>query len=411
MCFLGDWVMVDVVGSRKPPIGSHRFVYPLTECGNAERFVDQHGDCVRYCAVKRQWLVWNGIKWAADEGAAMQLVKKTVRAMRVEHKQVLADSECDAGDWESARRQAEALARWANRSESAAQISATLRLAQSDPRVTVDPGEFDRSPWLLNLSNGCVDLRSGKLREHRAEDLLTKIAGAEYQSRARCPRWKRFLSEIFKPYPDIIPYLQKAIGYALTGETYEECVFVLLGSGRNGKSTLIGVIHELVGDYGGVAEMDTFLAGGSSYLREDLADMRGRRFVSAQEPLLSGRFAEATLKWVSGGDKLRARRLYEHAQEFQPTHKLWLAMNRLPALRSDDEAAWSRLRVIPFEVSFAGREDTDLKAELRTETNGILKWALEGCLLWQRDGLAAVASIRDSTGLWRGHPRESNEAA
>ena len=403
--------MSDVVGSLRTKVGSRRSVYPLTECGNAERFVEEHGDCVRYCAAKRQWFVWNGIKWTADEGAAVQLVKKTVRSMRLERRQVLADSEYDAGDWENSRREADALSRWVNRSESAAQIAATLRLAQSDPRVTVEPEEFDRSPWLLNLYNDCVDLRFGKFREHRPEDLLTKTATAEYRPKARCPRWKKFLSEIFKPHPDIIPYLQKAIGYTLTGETSEECVFVLVGSGRNGKSTLIGAIHELMGDYGGVAEIETFLAGGSSHLREDLADMRGRRFISAQEPLISSRFAEATLKWVSGGDKLRARRLYEHAQEFRPTHKLWLAMNRLPALRPDDEAAWSRLRVVPFEVSFAGREDADLKTELRSETDGILKWALEGCLLWQRDGLKSVPSVRDSTRQWRSRAGKSHEAA
>jgi len=147
--------------------------------------------------------------------------------------------------------------------------------------------------------------------------------------------------------------------------------------------------------------METFLASHGTALREDIADMRGRRFVSAQEPMLDGKFAEGTLKWVSGGDRLRARRLYEHAREFQPSHKLWLAVNRVPALRIDDRAAWSRLRVIPFDVSFADSPNRELKVELQDELSGILNWALQGCLLWQRHGLGSNESVTNATEMWR----------
>ena len=143
------------------------------------------------------------------------------------------------------------------------------------------------------------------------------------------------------------------------------------------------------------------MCSGATKLREDIADMRGHRYVSAQEPCINGAFAEAALKWLSGGDRLRARRLYEHAQEFEPTHKLWFAMNRLPMLRSDDRAAWSRLRVIPFDVSFGDKCDRELRAELQGELSGILRWAIEGCILWQRDGLGRSASIAEATALWR----------
>jgi putative DNA primase/helicase len=376
-------------------------IYQLTDCGNAERLIDQHGDCLRFCALKRQWLVWNGMRWVADDGAAVQLAKKTVRAMRVERTHILKSAEYEGREWDAARRNADALAKWANRSESAVQIAATLRLAESDPRIRVSPEAFDGDPWLLNLRNGCVDLRSGDVHEHRLEELLTKIAGAEYDSTARCPRWQRFLREVFAPHPDLVPYLQKAIGYTLTGETREECIFVLVGGGRNGKSTVIATLHQVLGEYAGVAEMDTFLGGGSAKLREDVADMRGRRFVSAQEPFINSKFAEATLKWVSGGDTLRARRLYEHAQEFQPTHKLWLAMNRVPALRADDDATWSRMRIIPFDVSFAERSDRELKAKLREEINGVLQWALRGCARWREGGLGFCPSVDSATREWR----------
>jgi putative DNA primase/helicase len=156
---------------------------------------------------------------------------------------------------------------------------------------------------------------------------------------------------------------------------------------------LINVLHDLLGSYGGVAEIETFLISHHGSLREDIADMQGRRFISAQEPALTGAFAEGKLKWLSGGDMLRARRLYAHAQEFPPSHKLWLAVNRLPELRKDDPAAWSRLRLIPFDVSFARKPDRELKPKLRGELSGILNWALQGCLMWQRVGLGSAPSI------------------
>jgi putative DNA primase/helicase len=274
-------------------------------------------------------------------------------------------------------------------------------MAQSDPRLSIELSDFDAPDWVLNLCNGSIDLKNGHFREHRPEELLTRLAGAEHQSNTQCPRWKQFLAEVFAPNPEIIPFLQRAVGYTLTGETREECVFVLVGDGRNGKGTLISILHKILGQYSGVAEMDTFLASHRAALREDIADMRGRRFVSTQEPMLDGKFAEGTLKWVSGGDRLRARRLYEHAQEFQPSHKLWMAVNRLPTLRFDDGAAWSRLRVIPFKVSFANNPNRQLKVELQSELSGILNWALQGCLMWQRDGLGSIKSVANATEMWR----------
>jgi putative DNA primase/helicase len=317
--------------------------------------------------------------------------------MQQEQMLILSQSDRDPAAYELLRNRAEAIAKWERRSEAAPQIAGMLRLAESDPRVSVEPEDFDKSSWVLNLSNGTIDLDSARLREHRPEELLTKVAGPEYQPNAQCPRWERFLAEVFEPHPEIIPFIQKAIGYSLTGDTREECVFVFVGRGRNGKSTCLRVLHQLLGNYGGVAEIDTFLASRGTALREDIADMRGRRFVSAQEPVMNVAFAEATLKWLSGGDRLRARRLYEHAQEFLPTHKLWLAVNRLPRLRFDDLAAWSRLRVIPFDVSFEKRADRQLKFELQRELSGILRWALSGCRLWQQTGLGSAASIDEAT--------------
>ena len=385
----------------KPFLANCYSQYSLTDCGNAERLIDQHGDCIRFCSTLQHWFLWKGYHWSEDDGAAVQLAKKTVRAMQQERKHMLNAAENQPHDWEILRRRADALEKWAMRSEGAPRIIAMLRMAESDPRMSVEPEDFDKYPWVLNLRNGSIDLKWGRFREHQPEELLTKLAGAEYQPNAQCTRWKQFLAEVFEPHPEIIPFLQRAVGYTLTGETREECVFVLAGTGRNGKSTFISILHRILGQYGGVAEMDTFMASHGAALREDIADMRGRRFVSAQEPMLDGKFAEGTLKWVSGGDRLRARRLYEHAQEFQPSHKLWLAVNRLPTLRFDDGAAWSRLRVIPFDVSFANNADRELKVELQSELSGILNWAVQGCLLWLRDGLGSIESVENATAMSR----------
>jgi putative DNA primase/helicase len=386
---------------RKPLSIRYNSRYSLTDCGNAERLVDQFGDCIRFCGATGQWFLWKGNHWATADGAVVQLAKKTVRTMQQERKHMINEAESRPDGWEIKRRRADALDKWAIRSEAAPRIIAMLRMAESDPRISIELEDFDKSPWMLNLHNGSIDLHCGRLRKHRPEELLTKLAGAEFDSNMLCPLWTQFLAQVFEPHPEIIPFLQRAVGYTLTGETQEECVFVLAGSGRNGKSTFLSILHRILGQYSGVAEMDTFLASHGTPLREDIADMRGRRFVSAQEPMLDGKFAEGTLKWVSGGDRLRARRLYEHAQEFQPSHKLWLAVNRVPALRIDDSAAWSRLRVIPFDVSFANSPNLELKVELQDELSGILNWALRGCLLWQRDGLGSIESVTNATEMWR----------
>ncbi len=378
--------------SQSPALGC--LEYSLSDCGNAERMVDQHAESLRFCRDTSNWLAWNGCRWATDGGAIVQLAKRTIRTMQVEHANILRGAARQPERWSDVRQRADAMWRWSQRSEGAARIIAMLRLAESDPRITICAPMLDRDQWLLNLPNGTLDLRSGTFREHRPEDLLTKCAGTDYDPNAKCTRWLQFLEEVFRPNPDVIPFLQRAIGYSLTGDTREHCVFVLLGAGRNGKSTLLDILIELLGDYGGIAEFETFLQTRHSILREDIADMRGRRLISAQEPSMTGHLAENTLKWISGGDRLRARRLYEHAQEFSPSHKLWLAANRLPAIHPEDPALWRRLRVIPFDVSFVNDADRELKDRLRRESSGILNWALEGCRSWQKSGLGSSPSIQ-----------------
>jgi len=366
--------------------------------GNAERFVSQHGDNVRYCHEWRSWLAWDGCRWKRDSNPEVrQWAKETVRSIYAE-----------AGKYATEAQRA-AAANWAKRSESAAAVEAMLKLAQSEKGIPVSPDDLDADRWRLNLRNGTVDLRTGELQSHNRADLITKLAPIEFDPKARCPRWDRFLTEVFEPHPDVVPFIQRAVGYSLTGDTREECLFLLHGTGRNGKGTFLKTLTLKLGDYAGTADFSTFVQRrDDAGPRDDIAAMRGRRLISAQESREGAALAESLVKWLTGGDLVRARRLYENSTEFDPTWKIWLASNHRPIIRGTDPAIWSRIKLIPFAVVFDGREDKRLKAVLQDELPGILNWAIEGCLQWQEDGLEFPASVLNATNEYRS---ESDQTA
>jgi putative DNA primase/helicase len=303
------------------PSKSLEELFKLTDYGNAERLVARHGKDLRYCHLTKQWLVWDGTRWMPDATAeAERLAKDTVRSIYGE-----------AGEMALAEER-KAVAKWAERSEKNSQIQAMMALARSEPEVPVLPAQFDVNAWLLNVKNGTIDLRTGELRPHCREDLLTKLAPVVYDPDARCPRWMKFLNEVFEPHTDLIPFMQRAVGYAFTGDTREECLFLLHGGGRNGKGTFIRTLMTMMGDYAGAADFSTFIStrADEGRPRDDIADMRGKRFISAQESKRGAVFAESVVKGITGGDIVRARRLYENAIEFLPVHKIFLATNDKP---------------------------------------------------------------------------------
>jgi putative DNA primase/helicase len=362
-----------------------------TDYGNAERLVANYGADIRFCHVWGRWLHWDGMRWAIDEsGEIVRLAKATVRSIYQEAATI---------EDEAPRK---VTANWARESEKALRIEAMIRLAQSEQGIPVHPDGLDRGSWLLNCTNGTIDLATGELRPHRPEDMMTKLAAVKYDPAAKSPRWKRFLQEVFEPHPDLIDFIQRAVGYSLTGDTREECLLLLWGLGRNGKGTLIKILASMLGDYAGTADFSAFVQRRhDNGPRDDIANMKGKRFVSAQESREGAALAESLIKWLTGGDRVRARRLYENSYEFDPTHKIWLATNHKPVIRGTDSAIWSRLKLIPFEVSFEGREDKTLKQALLRELPGILAWALEGCRLWQKEGLSFPESVINATGEYR----------
>lgn len=361
----------------------------LTEFGNAQWLVTNHGADFRHLRAQRQWFRWDGRRWAADTtGEVERRMKLIVPALL----QQAAATESD----DQARKQ---LTRWALECCKARTLEASLRLAQSECEVAATADLFDRDPWLLNVENGVLDLRTGELREHLRETLLTKLAAMPYEPAATCPRWNDFLDEIMDGQLELVHFLQRAIGYALSGDVSEHVVFLLFGTGANGKSTLLETLRHLWGDYARQADFATFLAKRDEpHVRNDLARLAGARFVTAVEAEEGRRFAEAQLKQLTGGDTITARRLYQEHVEFQPQFKLFLAANHKPAVWGTDYAFWRRIRLIPFSVRIPPeRQDKDLRAKLLEERSGILNWALAGFHAWRTQGLAPPDAVLAAT--------------
>jgi len=364
--------------------------YGLTDLGNAYRFRDQWGSDVRWCDSWGKFLVFDTVRWALDQKRKIELLGvKTVQQIYAEAAQTR--------DKDTRK----ALADHAKRSESDSKRKAMLSSVKC--LLPILPDQFDRDPWLLNVLNGTVDLRTGELRPHNREDFITKLAPVEYDAEAECPTWWKFLRRIFRDNFSLIEYVQKAIGYCLTGDTREQCLFLFYGLGANGKSTFLEVIQVLLGDYATQTNSETFMVKRhSSPISNDVADLRGARFVCAVEIELGRRMAEVLIKQMTGGDKLKARFLYSEHFEFKPEFKIFLAANHKPVIRGTDHAIWRRIHLVPFKVQIPNDEqDKRLVDKLKAELPGILNWAIEGCILWQEYGLKPPEEVQAATQEYR----------
>jgi putative DNA primase/helicase len=369
--------------------------FPLTDSGNAERLVLRHGENLRYCHPQKTWWVWTGRRWEPDRnGAVMDLAKSVAR-------------ELYQAAWEipdADRKKQTAL--WAIRSESTDKKKAALVSAQSEPGIPILPEHFDADQFLLNCLNGTIDLRTGELRPHRREDYCTKLAPVVYDASARSPLWERFLREACCGDEDLISFLQRAVGYSLTGSAAEEKLFFVHGPAAAGKSTFLEAIKAALGDYAKTADFESFVQRREAgAVRNDIAELAGRRFVVSIEVDEGKKLAEGLIKLLTGGDTVRARFLYQEAFEYVPQFKLWLAANHAPRVRHDDSAMWRRILRIPFEsVIPQARRDPSVKARLKdVEESGpaILAWAVEGCLRWQEEGLGVPEVVEEATEQYR----------
>jgi putative DNA primase/helicase len=383
-------------GDPGDPGATDRFrAYPLTDTGNAERLVLRHGENIRYCHPQKTWWVWTGRRWEPDRnGAVMDLAKSVAR-------------ELYQAAWEipdADRKKQTAL--WAIRSESTDKKKAALVSAQSEPGIPILPEHFDADLFLLNCLNGTIDLRTGELRPHRREDYCTKLAPVVYDPSARSPLWERFLREACGGDEDLISFMQRAVGYSLTGSAAEEKLFFVHGPAAAGKSTFLEAVKATLGDYAKSADFESFVQRREAgAVRNDIAELAGRRFVVSIEVDEGKKLAEGLIKLLTGGDTVRARFLYQEAFEYVPQFKLWLAANHAPRVRHDDSAMWRRILRIPFEsVIPQARRDPSVKARLKdVEESGpaILAWAVEGCLRWQEEGLGVPEAVEEATEQYR----------
>jgi putative DNA primase/helicase len=368
--------------------------FKLTDLGNAERLVARHGEDVRYVA-GLGWLAWDGKRWAPSaEHLVNQYAAQTIRALY----------EIDVqNNWERQK-----LIQHALESEGGHAIRQMITLARSQPGVPALPSDFDADPWLLNVTNGTVDLRTGKLQPHRRKDLLTKLAAVDFNPEATAPRWLSFLEEVMSGDQEMTGYVRRAVGSALCGKVHDHALFILWGDGANGKGTLTRALRRMLGDYGCAASADLLLVSqhGTTH-PTTVMDLWGARFVAVQEVDDTKQLAEALVKRLTGGDPLRARRMRQDSIEFWPSHTLFLETNYRPAIRGTDYGIWRRIHLLPFTVRFEEEDqDGQLDEKLAAEASGILRWAVDGCLEWQRDGLRPPQAAR----LARDRYREDMEA-
>ncbi len=398
---LTDWVgtggttealrgLIEVAPEWKPPARSESTVetFHLTELGNAERLIAKHGTNIRYVLKRSCWIVWNGLRWVPDDTRRVQsLAIDTVMSMHVETAHPNTPNR-------------KALSAHAFRSESKRALSAMLAIAED--KCVITPQELDGDPYLLCCASGVLDLETGELLTPVRENYITRATAVEYDPCATCPLWERFLERIM-PDREIRAFLQRAVGYSLTGDVREQCFFFLYGGGANGKSTFIETIAELAGDYYQKLPIETFTLGKyGKDSRRELATLPGARLASVAEMAKGAKLDESLIKDLTGGDTVTARLLRQEQFNFQSGAKLWFFGNHKPEVQGRDEGIWRRTRLIPFTVQIPEAEwDLDLKAKLKGELPGILAWAVRGAQAWRDNGLEAPRAVREATDEYR----------
>lgn len=371
--------------------------YTFDDMGNAERFVDLFGENVRYCYTEKKWYFYNSMRWSVDNlGVILRMADKCVEAMKAEAKLYLQADEESGGDMAKAFEK--------HMKSSRSNKSKKAMLSEVEHHIPILPIQMDRYKMALNTPSGIINLKNGDVKAHNPEYYFTKITSVDCAEAADCPRWLAFLDDIFAGDKDLIRYIQKAVGYSLTGSTAEQCAFFLYGTGRNGKSTFIDVIRDVFGDYAANIQPETIMvkSSQSNAINSDIARLKGARLVTSVEPNEGVRLNEGLLKQLTGDDTVTARKLYSEEFEFKPEFKLWMATNHKPIIRGTDTGIWRRIHMIPFNVQIPeDKVDKNLTHKLKAEMTAIFKWCIDGCLMWQREGLQMPAAVLKSVREYR----------
>lgn len=360
-----------------------------TDLGNAQRFVDLKTGSVIHTA-QAGWFIWDGRHWAGD--ARGLITEQATHIIEELYREALASADPNVRD---------GMVKWAKQSESAARITAMLQIARGLPPIAGDVLDFNPDPWLFNVENGVLDLRTGELRDHDPGLMCSRLSQVTYDPNARDDRWDLYLKSVTRGDEDLEAYLRRAAGYTLTADTREEVFFIIYGPKNSGKSTFIDALMGILGDMAMLTQAETLMhQRGNAAPKEELAAMLDKRMVATIEIPDGGRFAESLVKQMTGGDKIAARHLYKDRFEFQPVFKLWIATNHAP--RAYDDAIWRRIKRVPFPYEVPANErDLRLKAELKIPRTSLaraaLAWAVRGCLEWQAEGMGTCAAVEADT--------------
>jgi putative DNA primase/helicase len=364
----------------------------LTDSTNAERLSKEHGENIRYMAAWKKWLVWNGKYWKTDDSGALVHGKclETIRKLHREQKRTYD------------HRERIEIEKFAKISENARRRKSAVEMASLIDDLNITSDQLDNNPWLLNCRNGTLNIKTKEFFEQRQKDFITKIANVDYDPNADCPRWKQFVREIMDYKTDVICFLQTACGWAVTGDIREQTMFILFGSGANGKSTFLNTILSLLGDYAMTTPTETFMKKAGDQITNDIARLRGARFVTTTEAEEGRKLSEPLIKKITGNDRLTARFLYGEFFSFVPSFKIFMATNHKPVIKGTDYGIWRRIKLIPFTTRIAEeKQDKLLEDKLKEEASGILNWLLEGVEKWQKEGLIAPEIILKATDEYR----------
>lgn len=369
--------------------------YDQTDTGNAHRLKDRFGEIIRYSYNRKKWYVWNGKYWEIDESGA---IKKLADCICDDlKKEAIAETDSDL--------QKEKM-KWAMRTAGNRCKEAMIKECQHLAGIPIMPEELDVSPDYLNCQNGIVNLRNGELIPHDSGFMMSKITACEYDVTGATPVvWLKFLDDITNGDKQLQEYIQRSVGYSLTGYNTEQCVYFLYGIGNNGKSTFQTILQDIMGSYASTVQPEKTLmmkAWGGDTTGNDIAKLKGARLVVCDEPDEGARLNESLIKQLTGGSRVACRFLYGEEFEYKPLFKLWMAMNHKPKIRGTDNGIWRRIKLVPFEVSIpAEKVDKKLPFKLQKEFPQILAWAVKGCIKWQQDGLKEPDCVRNASQEYR----------
>lgn len=369
--------------------------YDMTDSGNAQRLRDKFVGNIRYSYTRKKWMYWTGKFWSYDEtGEIKKLADLVVNDLKVE-----AFSEED----EKSRDKKLAFAYKTSNSTNKVNM---IKEAEHLDGIPLLIDELDCYVDYINVQNGVVNLRNGELVPHAQNFMMSRICGCEYdaQSGKKPERWLRFLAEVTDGDKELQRYLQKCVGYSLTGSVKEQCAFFLYGLGNNGKSTFLDTVSDMMGDYASNVQPDTLMLRkfGDSGAGSDIARLKSSRFVTSEEPTEGVRLNEGLLKQLTGGGKVTCRFLYGNEFEYSPEFKIWIATNHKPVIQGTDVGIWRRIRLVPFEVNIPPEKvDKQLKYKFREEMPQILKWAVEGCMMYRNEGLEPPSCVQNSTAEYK----------